>query len=81
MGICFGPWKHKKMTKRDCFIEMNCNEDKYINSNQVSRLFFLDKNEYCINILNQWKMVFTPPEIVTDTKSIHEEHKYYEAQT
>ena len=81
LGICFGPWKHKKMTKRDCFIEMNCDETEYLNSNQVSATYsFWTKNEYCINILNQWKdWCFHPSEIVTDKKSIHEEHKEYDA--
>lgn len=81
LGICFGPWKHKKMTKRDCFIEMGCDGNKYTNSNQVSATYsFWTKNEYCLNILNQWKYwCFHPSEIVTDAKSIHEEYDEYDA--
>ena len=44
------------------------------------RIRFGRKNEYCLNILNQWKYwCFHPSEIVTDAKSIHEEYDEYDA--
>ena len=56
VGIPVGPFKHKQYCKRDCFINMNCNEERYWNLTQVSANWSIwQKNSLSLKLLNEWK--------------------------
>ena len=62
LGIVFGPWNHGKMTKRDCFIHMQCDEPRFHNHKQVSATWSVwQKNPFCIQILEEWKSWVVSP--------------------
>lgn len=80
LGIVFGPWNHGKMTKRDCFIHMQCDEPRFHNHKQVSATWSIwQKNPFCLQILEEWKSwVVSPSRIVTDDPSTVKEHSFYQ---
>jgi len=56
VGIPVGPFNHKQYCKRDCFINMNCNEERYWNLTQVSANWSIwQKNDLSLELLNEWK--------------------------
>lgn len=73
IGVGLGPFKQKDWCKKDCFVYMNCNEEKYWNLNQLSANWSIwEKNSLSKEILELWQMYcFHPHGIVTtyDTES------------
>jgi hypothetical protein len=61
----------KSHTKRDCFVLMNCDEEKYWNSIQIEAgLVVAKKNQRTINILNEWLHYCKNENIITDIPNI-----------
>ena len=53
--LLLGNDKNKKYTKRDCFIEMNCDEDDYHNSTQLEAGFMVWKVcDESIKVVTEW---------------------------
>ena len=47
--------EEKDWTKRDCFKKLNCDTQEYADSKQIMSTFFMcKKNDFSINILEQW---------------------------
>lgn len=54
-------------TKRDTFVLMNCDEEKYTNGLHRTASFFLcKKNNYSINFVKEWLQYAKDPRILTD---------------
>lgn len=61
----------KKMTKRDCFVLMGCDEEKYWNNVQIEAgLIVAKKTEQTIKILEEWKFFCKNINIITDEPNI-----------
>jgi len=59
--------KNTIYTKRDCFILMNCDNDKYWNSPQIEAGFSIwKKTDFSIKILNEWLKYCSILEIIND---------------
>lgn len=67
IGVAQGPFSHKAWCKEDCFIEMECTDDKYYNANQLCATWHIwEKSDLTVQILKQWLMYcFHPSGIVT----------------
>jgi len=67
VGIASSHWEHKDWCKRDCFVHMNCNEERYWNLKHLNASWSIwQKNEISIDILNEWKnYCFDPRGTVT----------------
>lgn len=80
LGIVFGPWNHGKMTKRDCFVKMRCDQPEYHRHRQVSATWgIFQKNAFCREVLEEWRdWIVDPSRIVTDDVSAVEEHDFYQ---
>ena len=62
-----GHHKNKTWTKRDTFILMNCDEQKYWNANQTTASYHLwKKTDKNINFLKEYQKYLRDPRIVTD---------------
>jgi hypothetical protein len=61
-------YKHGDWTKRDCFIHMNCDNEKYYNEFQLEAgLLAFKKNDLCFSILNEWFENMKNKKILDDT--------------
>jgi hypothetical protein len=61
----------KDYTKRDCFVMMNCDEERYWNSIQIEAgLIVAKKNQRTINILNEWLYYCKNENILTDIPNV-----------
>jgi hypothetical protein len=64
-------YKHGEWTKRDCFIEMNCDDNKYWDSRQLEAgTCGFRKTEKNLNLITEWLHWCQFPTIMTDDKSI-----------
>jgi hypothetical protein len=72
IGIAQGNYKNYQYCKKDCFITMDCNEEKYWNLNHLSATWSVwEKSPLSLEILNKWKQWnFDPSGIITDENSI-----------
>ena len=60
-------YKNKMWTKRDCFVVMNCDEEKYWNGKHASGSTSVwIKNDKNIEFLNEWQRYLRDPRVVTD---------------
>lgn len=60
-------WFEKNWTKRDAFILMDCDEEKYYNSPQrIATFIFLKKSANSIAFVDEWLEYMQDPRIVTD---------------
>lgn len=68
IGVAKGPYSHYQYCKRDCFIEMGCNEEKYWNSNHLVATWNIwEKNPLTMEILHKWRSYsFDPSGIITN---------------
>lgn len=75
---CFFVWGaflNYKYTKRDCFILMNCDEEKYWNSGMTyASICFWRKTNATINFLKEWFEYCRNPNILTDCPNVHGEN-------
>jgi len=56
----------KTWTKKDCFVLMKADEEKYWNTDMINGAVSLwIKNEYTINFLNEWRKYMKDPRIIT----------------
>jgi len=70
-----GPFLNYKYTKKDCFVLMNCDEEKYWNSGQTyGALCFWRKTKTTIDFLKEWFDYCKNPNILTDAPNIHGEN-------
>jgi len=61
----FGP--NRKWTKRDCFVLMDCDSERYWNHCQIQPSFSVwQKNDFSLSFLDQWLRYCTDPRILTD---------------
>jgi hypothetical protein len=61
-------YKNGEWTKRDCFISMNCDSEKYHNAIQLEAgLMAFKKNDLCINLLSEWFEFMQNKQIVDDS--------------
>jgi hypothetical protein len=61
----------KHFTKRDCFVMMNCDDEKYWNSTQIEAgLVVAKKTETTIKILEEWLYFCKNENIITDIPNI-----------
>jgi len=66
IGIAQGPFINYQYCKKDCFIEMGCNEEKYWNANQLSATWSIwEKNPLSLKILNEWRDYCSNPLIIS----------------
>ena len=66
----YNPHLEKIWTKRDTFILMNCDEEKYINTNQMwagANLF--KKTEKSINFIDEWIIYASDIRCITDIEN------------
>lgn len=69
--LLLGNDKNKKYTKRDCFIEMNCDEDDYHNSTQLEAGFMVWKVcDQSIKVVTEWLEFCKNPKIINNDPSI-----------
>jgi hypothetical protein len=62
---------HSQYTKRDCFVFMDCDEEKYWNNNQVyASVLFLKKTQKTIDIIQEWQDYCKNLNILTDYPNI-----------
>lgn len=73
IGIAQSGYLHRQWCKRDCFINMNCNEERYWNLNHLSATWSIwEKNELSLKILNEWKhYCFDEKGTITTNDSLH----------
>lgn len=67
--------KNINWTKRDCFILMNCDEEKYHNASQVDGSYqFYKKTKNVIEFLNVYKTYCSNENIISDLPNITKEN-------
>lgn len=75
-GICPRSYKeeihmNRRWTKRDCYVLMDCDEDKYHSSKQVdASIQFYKKCEYTKKFINDFKMYSENENIISDLPNI-----------
>ena len=68
-------WKNYMWTKQDCFLSMNCNEDKYIYGDQVDGSYILlKKNDYTVDFFKEYLFWCEKDELITDMPSSAPNH-------
>ena len=61
------PFQEKRFTKRDAFIGMQCNEEKYTESNQrMATMIVFKKCESTLHFVKEWLYFGQKEEIITD---------------
>jgi len=62
-----GAYKNKDWTKRDCFVLMGCDEEKYWDHNQLEAgIGFFKKTPKTLEIVSEWLEFCKNPHILTD---------------
>lgn len=62
---------HKLWTKRDCFVGMGCDSEKFWEHRQLEAgTFALEKNDENINLLNEWLILNTNKHLITKIPNI-----------
>lgn len=70
-----GPFLNHQYTKKDCFVLMGCDEEKYWNAGQTyAALCFFRKTKTTIDFLKEWVDYCKNPNILTDEPNIHGEN-------
>ena len=65
---CIDRPQNKQYTKRDCFILMGCDEEKYYNYPQIEAgIIMLKKTEGNINLVNEWFHYAKDYRVITDS--------------
>lgn len=68
-------YSQKITTKRDCFILMNCDEEKYHNALQIEAgTLAFKKTKFVEDFLNEWLFYCKNKNILTDIPNIHGEN-------
>lgn len=63
-----GGYIHGDWTKRDCFIYMDCDEEKYYKELQIDAgVIGVKNNEFCFNLLENWFSFMKKKSILDDT--------------
>lgn len=63
--------KNKQYTKRDCFVLMDCDSEKYWNDIQQEDGFLaFKKNQFTIDFINEWLFFCKNENIITDIPNI-----------
>jgi hypothetical protein len=63
--------KNKEWTKRDCFVLMGCDEEKYYDACQVDASYqFYKKNQKTIDFLNEYKDFCSNDNIISDVDNV-----------
>lgn len=66
-----GRWKQKQWTKRDCFVFMNCDEEKYWDSIHIEAgMIIVKKTKNSINIIKEWQEYCKDINILTHNDNI-----------
>lgn len=61
----------KRWTKKDCFILMQADEEKYWNAPMTNGAVSVwQKNEFNVNLLTEWQKYLRNPQIITDSPSM-----------
>lgn len=64
--------KNYQFTKSDCFVLMDCNDEKYWNSNQIyASISFWRNTDFSVYILEEWLKFCKNPQIITDSSNIY----------
>ena len=73
IGVPTSLHEHRQWCKRDCFINMNCNEPRYWNLKQVCATWSIwEKNNLALEFLKEWKYYCTDERgTVTTHDSLH----------
>jgi hypothetical protein len=68
VGVGIGEWPHHLLCKKECFIEMGCDESRYWNLKQVAANWSIwENNPLSLEILNEWKKwCFDPIGVIDD---------------
>ncbi len=70
---------NKEWIKRDAFIIMNCDNEKYYNSKHiVSNMVILKKNSYSVKFIKEWLRLIQNFQLVSDSKNIMGEENFME---
>lgn len=66
-----GKFLHSNYTKRDCFVLMDCDDEKYWNSGQVyASALFCKKTSKTIEFLEEWQSYCKNYNVVTDAPNV-----------
>jgi hypothetical protein len=66
-----GPHANKEWTKRDCFLLMGCDEEKFYTDFQIySSLIVFKKNEFTLNFFNEWQKYCLDRRAITDDPNV-----------
>jgi hypothetical protein len=61
------PLTNRQFTKRDCFVRMNCDEEKYWNANKViATILVLRKCPYALGVIREWLTYCCDRAMITD---------------
>ena len=64
------PFLEKQYTKRDAFVLMECDSERYSNSNQILASFSLwKKSDFTLKFVNDWLQYAQNERIITDIKN------------
>ena len=73
-----GNLKNRYWIKRDCFVQMDCDEKKYWDGLQVdAALTIFRKNEFTMNFVNEWLQYCIVPSIITDAPNVEGEKNFW----
>lgn len=79
-------YQHSHWCKRDCFIKMNCDSEKYWISKQAqASVIFIRNTEYSRNFVKEWLLWCQMPSLIDDSPSVSEnlpefrEHRHDQA--
>ena len=70
----------KDWTKRDCFVELNCDTPEFADSKQIMSTFFLcRKSEFACHVVNQWYETLSNFHMVADEFVSPSKNKNYDS--
>jgi hypothetical protein len=74
-----GSHLQKKYTKRDCFVYMNCDEEKYWNFIQIEAgIILLKKTNFTIELISEWLHYCEDERILTDIENINKKQNFHD---
>lgn len=70
----------KDWTKRDCFVNLNCDTPEYTDSKQIMSTFFMcRKSDFALHVVNQWYETMSDFHMVSDEFITPSKNKNYES--